>query len=511
MTSTRNHEMPVRTSQAHRKTYRSRPIDPSVPTIHVSQLLLLPYQRPGRRTRSTPLDPFPDKSFGDRIIQKDKLTTRLFFQNVKGLTYSTSGEDYRYYLSCLQAYAVDIAGLAETNTCWSHPHVCSDFRTSLRRQYRQSKVRFGSPTPEIDPCPPQESFQSGGSLTVVTDGLASCVNGTINLSDTSGLGRWSGISLMGKDQTCLAIITAYRICSGTPRTAPLGSAFLREHEYYRSRYNGQTNPRHEFLTDLSLLIHRLQDSGHMIILMLYANTTIDTDQKFASFIHSCDLHDLHQQDPSPSTYIGASSRRIDFILGCGSVRQYVTRSGTLAYSEGPQSDHRGLYIDLRIEDTFAHNASRILPPTARSLHNGNPEHVLQYHKSMIRYYTQHNMVQRIDQLYRTHTTLSRDEVRILLTKWDNDQGRAMAYSEALLRNQSKVSMVAGASKFCDTSTLLEAAAPRSQAPRLELHRLILAMATTASNLRFRFCIATFGGDFNSAGHTGKLQSGNERV
>jgi hypothetical protein len=360
----------------------------------------------------------------------------LFFQNVKGLTYSTSVEDYRHYLSCLQAYAVDIAGLAETNTCWSHPHVCSDFRTSLRRQYRQSKVQFGPPTPEIDPCPPQESFQSGGSLTVVTGGLASCVNGTVNLSDTSGLGRWSGIPLMGKDQTCLAIITAYRICSGSPRTAPLGSAFLRQHEYYRSRCNGQTNPCHEFLTDLSLLIHRLQDFGHMIILMLDANTTIDTDQKFASFIHSCNLHDLHQQDPSPSTYIGASSQPIDFILGCGSVRQYVARSGTLAYSEGPQSDHRGLYIDLRIEDILhitpqGFYGLLLAPYILETLSTSYDT------TSMTRYYTQHNMVQRIDQLYRTHTTLSRDKVRILLTKWDNDQGRAMAYSEALLRNPSK--------------------------------------------------------------------------
>jgi hypothetical protein len=42
-----------------------------------------------------PSDPVPDKSFGDSIIQKDELTTRLFFQNIKGLTSSTSGEGFR--------------------------------------------------------------------------------------------------------------------------------------------------------------------------------------------------------------------------------------------------------------------------------------------------------------------------------------------------------------------------------------------------------------------------------
>jgi hypothetical protein len=32
---------------------------------------------------------------------------RIFFQNMKGLTYSASGEDYNYYLSCARNLAAD--------------------------------------------------------------------------------------------------------------------------------------------------------------------------------------------------------------------------------------------------------------------------------------------------------------------------------------------------------------------------------------------------------------------
>jgi hypothetical protein len=39
------------------------------------------------------------------------------------------------------------------------------------------------------------------------------------------------------------------------------------------------------------------------------------------------------------------------------------------------------------------------------------------------------MVKRIDDLYDNHSPLSRDEVRKLLTKWDNDQGRSMLTAE----------------------------------------------------------------------------------
>jgi hypothetical protein len=79
--------------------------------------------------------------------------------------------------------------------------------------------------------------------------------------------------------------------------------------------------------------------------MLDANSTLD-DVSFQDFLSLCGLNDLHSNDPAPSTFIGAAHRRIDFIFGCDEVSRFVTRSGSLAYAEGPQSDHRSLYIDL---------------------------------------------------------------------------------------------------------------------------------------------------------------------
>lgn len=127
-------------------------IDPSIPSLAMSPILLIPSRRPGRKIWESPADLHPDKSYGDPVIQKQKGTTQ--------------GEDYCYYISCLKAYDIDIAGLAETNTCWSHPHISFEFRQLLRRHYQQSKVTFGTPNRDIDQCLPTETFQSGGSLTL---------------------------------------------------------------------------------------------------------------------------------------------------------------------------------------------------------------------------------------------------------------------------------------------------------------------------------------------------------
>ena len=326
-----------------RVTHR-QPIDPGIPLVPVSRLLQIPSTRPRRHFRQNSIDPSPSVSFGDPIIQKVHGSIRLFFQNVKGLTHTLTKEDYNYYFKCIQGFDVDIAGLSETNTCWSHYHLSSDFKTTLRRYYRQNKTAFGFVSPTIDPCPEPETFQAGGNLTSVLGSLAARVAGP-DILDSTGLGRWSGVKLEGPADQKLSIITAYRVCSGSPQTSPIGSSFLREYEFFREHKYSSLNPRRHFFADLQKKIMELQEENYSVILMLDANSTLD-DPQLLDFLATCGLHDLHSNDPSPSTFIGSANRRIDFIFGCDEARRYVIRSGSLAYTEGPQSDHRSLFIDL---------------------------------------------------------------------------------------------------------------------------------------------------------------------
>jgi hypothetical protein len=165
------------------------------------------------------------------------------------VTVSKGSDDYRYFLNSLQSLHVDVAGLAETNTCWQHSHLRDDFTNVVRRYHRQSKTVFGSPTPEIDPIPLSETFQAGGTVTMVMGSLVSRVNGGIIL-DPTGLGRWSGVTFSGSESQKLTVITAYRVCSGSIRSVPLGSSFAREYNHFHSTMKRAVNPRRLFLQDL---------------------------------------------------------------------------------------------------------------------------------------------------------------------------------------------------------------------------------------------------------------------
>jgi hypothetical protein len=424
-------------SSALRGRYSSATPDRHTP-ISMGQVLLRPRSRPGRIYSRKQGDPQSDVTYGDPIIFKAPGTSRFLFQNVKGLTHTTGSEDYNYFLSWMSSFAVDVFGMAETNTSWQHQHLQADFKARVHRQFRYGKTVFGFPSSTVEPSHHQETYQAGGSLQVVKGRLTTTALGN-SISDPSGLGRWCGITLVGRRAQKFSIITAYRTCDGSISASPLGSTFHREYMFFKDQGETKPQPRRRFLQDLQTQIKLLQEDNHAVLLMLDANATLESDHHFLDTVNSLDLIDLHSANPAPSTYIGSSNRRIDYMFGCPKIKTVLSRHGSLAYFEGPHSDHRGLYVDLDLQQLFDLDLESVQLGRSelRSLRTGNPELVEKYIQEMKQYYNRHKMQERIDTLYDTHTKLSREAVRKLLISWDNDQGRAMISSERTLRIQPK--------------------------------------------------------------------------
>ncbi len=212
------------------RRYRNLPIDTSIPLIPIGHFMSNP-NHPGRILRKNPLEPSLSKSYGDAIIQKSDHTVRLFFQSVHGLSASLGNDDHRYFLNSLQSLKLDIAGLAETDTCWQHPHLRDEFNTVVRRFHRQNKTVFGLSTKEVDPIPISETFQAGGTITMVLGSLVSCVP-CQSIFDPTCLGCWSGV------------------CSGSICSVPLGSSFAQEYNYFHLITRQMVKSRRLFLQDL---------------------------------------------------------------------------------------------------------------------------------------------------------------------------------------------------------------------------------------------------------------------
>lgn len=92
------------------------------------------------------------------------------------------------------------------------------------------KVNSSSPSTAVDPVAPSGNFQAGGNLVFAVGSLVLMISSAtaIPIVDSTGMGRWSGMTTRGKGDSCLSVITAYRVCRGNITTAPLGSTFHRE-------------------------------------------------------------------------------------------------------------------------------------------------------------------------------------------------------------------------------------------------------------------------------------------
>jgi hypothetical protein len=142
---------------------------------------------------------------------------------------------------------------------------------------------------------------------MVTGNLMSRVDGG-PLHHPTGLGHWHGVSFSGQQGQKFTIITTYRVCAGSVKTASMDSAFYREYEHFITPTQKTVNPRRLFLRDLQDAITQLQTARHAIVLMMDANATLSSDPHLSEFMESCMLSDLHEWDPAPSTFIGAPNR-----------------------------------------------------------------------------------------------------------------------------------------------------------------------------------------------------------
>jgi hypothetical protein len=400
---------------------------------HTSTLNTIPTTRRGRILARKSSDPHPEEAYGDSIHTKDDTHLRVFFQNVKGLSYTTTSDDYQYYSQALRALRVDISCLAETNKPWQLPHHKNDFRTASRKYLGHIKAEFASPLRTIDQVGETDTFQAGGCVTLASGKWVPSVFGE-PIQDTTGLGRWCGFTIRGQHKNMLTIITAYRTCKGNIQSAPLGSTYAREYEFYKQAGDKNPNPRKRFVDDLSKLLSKLVHNGHQLILAMDANSIVAQEPYFQNMLDSHDLVDAHISNNAKSTYIGSENRRIDYMYMSSSIIESITRSGTLSYIDGPQADHRALYIDIDTEKALRFNPTDHKIPSAamRDLKTGNPELVEDYINSMQVYYINHNMEERITRLHRDQDNMTRDELRIELEKWDADQGRAMRNAESRL-------------------------------------------------------------------------------
>jgi hypothetical protein len=146
--------------------------------------------------------------------------------------------------------------------CWADPGLDSSqfpiqqkVKQPLRSYFSEAKSAFSSSVLPRDSTAPASGYQPGGTLVVTTNQWASRSIGT-QLLDPTGMGRWSGLSYLGKRGKRLALLTAY--CS--PRQQHKGGFGFFDQQYalLLSKDIKAPNVRRQFIVDICCFIQNLQ-------------------------------------------------------------------------------------------------------------------------------------------------------------------------------------------------------------------------------------------------------------
>ena len=288
--------------------------------------------------RFTNIDPS-----GDPLRQKtpDDNFIRIAYQNIHG---TSLGRDLNTpdEIDAMDELGIDIMGMSETNKPWTTANKSSYDMMMTTRFIQSITIYSSAPTTEIN-----QRYQPGGTLLTVNGPTV----GRIANRGTDPMGRFCWLTLRGKRDEGVLIISAYRVCQ-TKHDIP-GAFTAFQQQYTALLEDGHTNPdpRKQLLTDITDLIAVHRPHGFRPIVMMDANgdyrAEVGGDKALATFITDNFLSDPFYEkfNFSPQTYL-YGKRRLDYIFMDPALTQAITNIGYLGTHEGAQSDHSLAYADF---------------------------------------------------------------------------------------------------------------------------------------------------------------------
>jgi hypothetical protein len=214
------------------------------------------------------------------------------------------------------------------------------------------------------------------------------------------------------------------------------------------------DPSKQTLIDLQYHVEKLKTDGHEVLIFMDANQSEEQvyqtpkhNEKFVakkgfhvdgsidgflqSFIRNCGLNNVFRrmhEGVVPNTHARGSAQ-IDFPLITSGMYDHVVDVGLLDRSI-LQSDHSGMFVDLRIEGIFGQHPDKLAPHHFRNLKLDDPRISDKYRKILNKQFENHNVYRRIKEI----SARGKDETRNLMDemiyeKLDADISEAMKHDE----------------------------------------------------------------------------------
>jgi len=248
-----------------------------------------PLTQPQRRhTHQQTISPTQtNNQWGDELCTLPQVF-RVASLNVNTLSPDDNFIQWRGVANAMKTYRINSLCIQETNLKWTdylHHRVQRIFQQTFRR----SALSTSNSTEPAD-----HNYQPGGTALHLVGSHATRLIGSGQ--DTSGMGQWSFLELLGKNNKRLIIASVYCVCA---QTAHIGSNTIITQQTQILIRSGQhrPKPRDQLINDLIDQIQQWQQTGHEILVCLDANEDTANPSPeigYGKLLHSTGLIDLHR-------------------------------------------------------------------------------------------------------------------------------------------------------------------------------------------------------------------------
>jgi hypothetical protein len=221
-------------------------------------------------------------------------------------------------------------------------------------------------------------------------------------SDYHGLGRWSHIRLNGKNGRRVTIVTVYQVCKQSVSTAGAKTARMQQWNLLRRAGDTDPNPRKSFCNDLDSFLTTLQAAGDELILMGDLNEHLEDNASgmnaaVAKFglVDSVSYH--HGTDGEVPTH-SRSNNRLDYVLCTHAIAPSIWRCGVLPFNSVACSDHRGVFIDVDIDEFLGGDPPALMSIALRGIRSQSPKACIQCIEETEQHMSEHKVCERIASL-----------------------------------------------------------------------------------------------------------------
>ena len=239
---------------------------------------------------------------------------------------------------------VDIFDFVEPNINWT-TKLNIEAAKVVRRINKQQFIMQTSTSEEYS----ESHNKRGGTLLCATNRMTGRF--ATKSSDPRGLGRWTTMSIIGRNQKMIHIVCLYRVSQEQSKGDQ--TSYMQQIRLLKQQGITNPNPRQQVLDDLDKMLQQWQDENNDIILMMDANSNLQ-DRALTQVLHKHKLNDalgIHHGYNQPPTY-ARGTRTIDYIFCSECIIDSISKCGILPYNELILSDHRALFIDIDINKAF---------------------------------------------------------------------------------------------------------------------------------------------------------------